>query len=147
MHLSTKLVAAALLGSTALAAAAPAHAQYSSQRDDRYQDRDDRRWDDRDDRDDRRYDDRRYDSRGRAQALRAQIQQIEYRVQRTDWRDRISEREAYALRRSVSDLRRQYDSFARGGFDRREVQILESRIQQLRQRLNYERRDDGNRRW
>lgn len=137
MRIATKLVAAALVGSASLVTAVPAHAQYNSQWNDRDRDRDD----------DRRWDDRRYDNRGRAQALRAQIQQIEYRVQRNDGRDRISEREANALRRSVYDLRRQYDYYARDGFSQREVQILQSRIQQLRQRIGYERRDDDRRRW
>lgn len=141
MRLATKLIAAALVGSASLAAAVPAHAQYNSQWNDRYGDRDDdRRWNDR-------YDDRRYDDRGRAQALRAQIQQIEYRVQRNDWRDRISEREANAFRRTTYDLRRQYNAYARDGFSQREFQILQGRVQQLRQRLGYERRDDDRRRW
>ena len=145
MGIRTKLIVSALVGSAALTTAIPAQAQsYSQSRDwqnDRY-DRDDR-YEDR--RDDRRYD--RWDSRGQANALRVQIEQLEQRIRRTDNRDRISEREAANLRRAVYDLRQQYGVYSRNGLTQREAQILQQRIQQVRQRLTYERRDNDGRRW
>lgn len=145
MGIRTKLIASFLVGSAALATAIPAQAQnYSQSRDwqnDRY-DRDDR-YEDR--RDDRRYD--RWDSRGQANALRTQIAQLEQRVRRTDNRDRISEREAASLRRAVYELRQQYNVYSRNGLTQREAQVLQQRIQQVRQRLAYERRDNDGRRW
>ena len=154
MRTRTKLIISTLVGGASLAAAIPAQAQSYQQSRDRYEQRDDR-WDDRDD-DDRyerrgdRYDDRydnRYNDRGQANAIRVQIEQLERRIQRTDGRDRISEREAATLRRAVYGLRQQYRDFSRNGLTQREAQILQSRIQQVRQRLAHERRDSDGRRW
>ena len=143
MRTQTKFIVSAIVGSAALAAAVPAQAQsypqygngdYQQSRDydnDRYENRDDRR----------------YDDRGQANAIRTQIEQLERRIQRTDGRDRISEREAASLRRAVYSLRQQYRDYSRNGLTRREVQVLQNRIQQVRQRIGYERRDDDGRRW
>ena len=143
MRTRTKFIVSAIVGSAALAAAVPAQAQsypqygnggYQQSRDydnDRYENRDDRR----------------YDDRGQANAIRMQIEQLERRIQRTDGRDRISEREAASLRRAVYSLRQQYRDYSRNGLTRREVQVLQNRIQQVRQRIGYERRDDDGRRW
>ena len=143
MRTQTKFIVSAIVGSAALAAAVPAQAQsypqygnggYQQSRDydnDRYENRDDRR----------------YDDRGQANAIRMQIEQLERRIQRTDGRDRISEREAASLRRAVYSLRQQYRDYSRNGLTRREVQVLQNRIQQVRQRIGYERRDDDGRRW
>ena len=143
MRTQTKFIVSAIVGSAALAAAVPAQAQsypqygnggYQQSRDydnDRYENRDDRR----------------YDDRGQAHAIRTQIEQLERRIQRTDGRDRISEREAASLRRAVQSLRQQYRDYSRNGLTRREVQVLQNRIQQVRQRIGYERRDHDGRRW
>ena len=143
MRTPTKFIVSAIVGSAALAAAVPAQAQgypqygnggYQQSRDhdnDRYESRDDRR----------------YDDRGQANAIRTQIEQLERRIQRTDGRDRISEREAASLRRAVYSLRQQYRDYSRNGLTRREVQVLQNRIQQVRRRIGYERRDDDGRRW
>ena len=150
MRTRTTLIISTLVGGASLAAAIPAQAQNYQQSRDRYEQRDDR-WDDRDDdrRDDRRDDryDNRYNDRGQANAIRVQIEQLERRIQRTDGRDRISEREAATLRRAVYGLRQQYRDFSRNGLTQREAQILQSRIQQVRQRLAHERRDSDGRRW
>ena len=139
MGIRTKLFISALVGGASLAVAIPAQAQNYSQsrewRNDRYDDRRDDRYD------------QRYDARGQANALRAQIEQLEQRVQRLDRRDRISQREAAQLRRAVYDLRQQYRSFSRNGLTRREAQILQQRIQNVRQRLAHEARDNDGRRW
>lgn len=139
MRTRTKFIVSAIVGGAALAAAVPAQAQgypqygnggYQQQRD-RYDNRDDRR----------------YDDRGQSNAIRTQIEQLERRIQRTDGRDRISEREAASLRRAVQSLRQQYRDYSRNGLTQREAQVLQSRIQQVRQRLGAERRDDDGRRW
>lgn len=140
MRTTTKFVLSAIIGSAALTAAIPAQAQsypqygnnggYQQPRD-RYDNREDSR----------------YNDRGQANAIRTQIEQLERRIQRTDGRDRISEREAATLRRAVYNLRQQYRDFSRNGLTQRETQVLQSRIQQLRQRIGYERRDDDGRRW
>jgi hypothetical protein len=154
----TKLLVSAIVAGSALAAAIPASAQSYPQHDSRYDQRYDRdgRYDDRDGRyDDRdgRYDDRdgRYDRndyyRGNANAIWRQIEQLRIRIQRTDGRDRISEREAAGLRRAVYSLQQQFRDFNRNGLSQRESQYLQQRINQIRERLRYERRDDDGRRW
>ena len=110
--------------------------------DGRHDDRDGRH----DDRNDNRYD-RNHQYRGNANAIARQIQQLQYRVERTDMRDRISEREAADLRRAVYNLRLQFRDFNRNGLSQRESQILQQRINQIREHLRYERRDNDGRRW
>ena len=150
MNKLTKTAASALIVLGTLSAALPAQAQgYPQSRgDSRYDQRDDSRYD-RDDRyenrDDRRWDDRR--DYGRAQAIRSQIDELQRRVERTDNRDRISEREAAALRRAVWNLRQQFRDYNRNGLTQREAQILQNRIADIRQRLRYERQDRDGRRW
>jgi predicted RNase H-like nuclease (RuvC/YqgF family) len=143
MRTRTKIIVSAVLGSAALTAAVPAQAQgYPQYGNGSYQQS--RDYDH--DRDDHR-DDRRYDDRGQANAIRTQIEQLERRIQRNDGRDRISDREAASLRRAVYSLRQQYRDYSRNGLTRREVQVLQNRIQQVRQQIGYERRDDDGRRW
>src|SRR6476469_7370968 len=143
MRTTTKYLVSAIVGSAAFAAAVPAQAQGYPQygNNGSYQQSRDR--DSRYDRDDR-YDhdgrtNSRYNDRGQANAIRVQIEQLEQRVQRSDGRDRISEREAATLRRAVYNLRQQYRDYSRNGLTQREARVLQSRIQQLRQRLGYER--------
>jgi len=132
MRKRTKLFVSALIGGASLAAAIPAQAQYS-------QGRYDQRYDDRYDRNDH--------YRGNANAIWQQIEQLRQRVERTDSRDRISEREASALRREVRDLRQQFRDYSRNGLTQREARVLQQRIDRIRDRLRYERRDGDNRRW
>jgi predicted RNase H-like nuclease (RuvC/YqgF family) len=165
MRKLSKIIMAGLIAGTAAGVALPAQAQpYPDQRHDRYErddrydrdgryerddrydrdgryDRHDNRWDDRFDHHDRR------DYRGQAQAIRAQIDQLQQRIERNDGRDRISEREAAALRRDVYRLRLQFRDYNRNGLSQREAQVLQSRIHDIRQRLRYERRDRDGRRW
>ncbi|MFC3174142.1 hypothetical protein ACFOD9_07760 [Novosphingobium bradum] len=93
----------------------------------------------------------RHQTPARAEAIRAQIVQLEQRVNRSDNRDRISEREAWGLRREVRDIREQFRAFNRDGLNDREFRILQTRIDRARDRLHFERTDrngrpDG-RRW
>jgi predicted RNase H-like nuclease (RuvC/YqgF family) len=141
MRISTKFITAALIGSAAIAAV-PASAQgYPQQRDpynqQQYPQHTDGRYGNG-------YDNRqtdRYDDRGQANAIRVQIEQLEQRIRHFDRRDRVSDREAAMLRRDVQTLKMQYRDYSRNGLTRREAQVLQSRIQQLRQRIGYERRD------
>jgi len=134
MRSRTKILVSALIAGASLAAVVPASAQNYSQP----------RYDDRYDRGDR-YDHNQY--RGNANAIARQIQQLQHRVERTDSRGRISEREAAGLRRAVYDLNRQFRDYNRNGLTQRETRILQDRIAQVRSRLQYERRDDDGRRW
>ena len=121
-------------------------------RDGRYDDRDGRydsrdgRYDERDGRYDNRYD-RDHQYRGNANAIWTQIEQLQRRVARSDGRDRISEREAAGLRNAVYQLRGQFRDFNRNGLSHRESQYLQQRINQIRERLRYERHDNDGRRW
>jgi len=87
----------------------------------------------------------------RAEAIRNQIAMLEQRVNRNDMRDRISDREAWGLRREVRDIRDQFRMFNRDGLNDREFRILQNRIDRAKDRLHFE-RNDGNgwrdgRRW
>jgi hypothetical protein len=144
MRKRTQILFSALIGGASLAAAIPAQAQsYRGSYDQRYDDRDGNRYDDRYD---HRYD-RNDHYRGNANAIWQQIQQLQYRVERSDSRDRVSEREAAGLRRAVWDLRQQFRDYNRNGLSHREARILQDRIDYVRDRLRYERRDRDGRRW
>ena len=84
---------------------------------------------------------------GRADAIRDQIAQLEMRVNRNDNRDRISDREAWGLRREVRDIREQFRMFNRDGLNDREFRVLQDRIDHARSRLHFERSDRDGRRW
>lgn len=89
-----------------------------------------------------------YDHRApvRSESVRNQLDELERRVNRNDRRDRVSEREAAGLRREIRDVRAQYYSFARNGIDRREMNVLQRRVDRIRYQLQNERRDwDGRR--
>ena len=130
---------AALVAGSALGVAIPAQAQYYPQQQDGWRgDRNDYRYD---------RDNRRDQFRGNANAIWRQIEQLRAQVERTDARDRISEREAASLRRAVYNLREQFRDYNRNGLSQREAQILQDRIHRIRDRLRYERRDDDGRRW
>jgi TolA-binding protein len=90
---------------------------------------------------DRGHNDRGYNDRGRVNQVRAQIDQLQMAVNRSDNRDRISEREARGLRNDVRSLQIQFRRFARDGLSNREYRTLENRIENIRARLHLERRD------
>lgn len=144
MRNRTKLFVSALVAGSALAAAVPASAQNYQPRergygyDQRYDQRDNQSWD---------RNDRRWNNFGNANAIRQQIEQLRFRVNRSDNRDRISEREAAGLRRAVDNLQLQFRDYNRDGLNQREMRILQERINQVRSRLTYERHDRDGRRW
>lgn len=90
-----------------------------------------------------------YDQRTpyRADQIRAQINDLQRRIDRNDGRDRISEREARALRNDVRGLQATFRAYNRNGLDRREMAVLNQRIDNIRTRLHIEKRDWNNRRW
>ncbi|MFC4296016.1 hypothetical protein ACFO0A_13225 [Novosphingobium tardum] len=139
MRTRTKILATALIAGSALTAALPAQAQSYPQANRYEQNRHEQ------DRRDYNGYDRNY--RGNANAIYQQIQQLRMRIQRTDARDRISEREAAGLRRAVNQLQQQFRDYNRNGLSQRETRILQDRINQIRARLSYERRDNDGRRW
>ena len=84
---------------------------------------------------------------GRANAIRSEIQQLQNRVNRNDWRGRISEREARALRSDVQRLSYNFRAYNRNGLNNWEMRTLQQQINSVRARLQMERRDSDNRRW
>lgn len=69
------------------------------------------------------------------------IERLERDVNLADQRDTISEREAAGLRAQIADLKKQYHKKNAGGLTPGEANALQSRIGELRQRLNRERHD------
>lgn len=130
-----KFLVSIALASSVIAAAAPAVAQdYRGDRYDRsYDDRrgDDRRWD--------RGDDRRWDNRG---DIRPRMDRLSYAIRNGEQRGTLSRREGQMLRSehaAIWSLARQFNRS--GGYDRRELMILERRIDRLQQNLRAERQD------
>jgi len=85
--------------------------------------------------------DRGSDYRG-GQSVERQLEQIEDRIRRAEDRDRISRGEANRLLRQADQIDRLYDRYRRNGLTRWEHQDLQNRIHNLRQRLQFERRDN-----
>ena len=80
------------------------------------------------------------------QEIRSDINQLQNQIQRAQQRHTISVREATGLRREAANLRQLFARYNRNGLDRTEIRTLESRVNNLRQRLRLERRDwDGRR--
>jgi hypothetical protein len=76
--------------------------------------------------------------------IRQDINQLRQALNRSRSGSRLSEREWRGLRQDISRLQDLYSDYARNGLNRREVYTLEQRINTIRQRLRYERRDyDG----
>lgn len=83
----------------------------------------------------------------RADAIRDQLQDLQTRIDRNDFRDRISPREAAGLRREIRDARQQFRWFNRDGLDQREMRTLQNRIDHIRGQLRMERNDNNGHRW
>lgn len=134
--MKTFLVSLAL-ASAATVAVAPASAQYYPDRG--YPDRADTY------RDGYRGDDFRGDYRG--QDLQPRLNRISWQISRGLERGNLTPREAQQLRYEMNSIWAQARYFYRtGGYDYRERNILDRRIDRLQERLQYERRDDD-RRW
>lgn len=81
------------------------------------------------------------DTPARAEAIRDQLDQLQARVNRADHRDRLSDREAYALRRDIAYTRQQFRDYNRDGLSDREFRMLQARIDRIRLNLHMERAD------
>jgi hypothetical protein len=76
--------------------------------------------------------------------LLRQLDQIDFRIQRSVQHRAISQREAFSLRREANQIRARLNYRGRDGLSRREFFQLQGRVNQLEQRLRVERRDrDG----
>jgi len=102
---------------------------------------------------DGRYDNRGFnnrDNRGwqmtpqRSAMIRADIEQLDGAIAQSQARRTISPREAQGLRMQARDVKRMYWGYARDGLNRNEVYALEQRVNQIRGRLQMERRDWNN---
>ncbi|MBW8785775.1 MAG: hypothetical protein JF593_14260 [Novosphingobium sp.] len=122
----SKIVAPALLASLALGVAMPAQAQPFSGRDRPHYG---------------------YVDSGRVEAMRAQIDDLQRRIDGNAWRGRISDREASRLRMQVYRLRDEFRGLSRHGLSRDETRMLQNRIDTLRVRLQFERQNRDHRRW
>lgn len=118
---------------TATLAAVPATAQYRGN-DRQWEQRDERGW----------YN--RGPNRRAVQQLLSRINEVEQRIDRSARRGVISSREAISLRREANQIRNRLHRAGRDGLTGREFAQLNSRVNQLEQRLRYERRDRDGRR-
>jgi len=73
--------------------------------------------------------------------LLRQLDQIDFRIQRSLQRRAISPREAMSLRREANEIRARVNVRGRNGLSGREFAQLQVRVNQLEQRVNVERRD------
>jgi hypothetical protein len=126
-----KFLVSLALASAATVAAAPASAQYQQ---------------------DRGYPDRVENDRGgyrgdyRGQDLQPRLSRINTQISRGLERGNLTQREAQQLRYEMNSIWAQARNFYRtGGYDYRERNILDRRIDRLQERLQYERRDDDRR--
>jgi hypothetical protein len=100
--------------------------------------------------DNRGFDNRANDNRGwqmtpqRNAMIRADIDQLDIAINRAQQRRTLSPREAAGLRMQARDVKRMYFGYARDGLNRNEVIALEQRVNQIRGRLQMERRDWNN---
>ena len=82
-----------------------------------------------------------------ANEIRRDINQLQNRITQAQRRGTILNREAVGLRRDVNRLEAQFSRFSRNGLDRREIGQLRAGINQVENRLRYERRDRDRRRY
>lgn len=78
--------------------------------------------------------------------IRGEMEQLSQAISRAEQRRTISHREALSLRRQLTQVQRNYNAYARGGLDRREVAMLNSQLENVRRGLRAERRDTDRRR-
>lgn len=69
---------------------------------------------------------------------REQIKQLDRQIDRAEDRRLITKREADKLERSVDQLQRQHENYARGGLSRDERRTLDLRISKLDREIKYE---------
>ena len=79
--------------------------------------------------------------------FRADINDLRRDIDRAQARRMISPREAAGLRNDVFGIQRLHQIYARNGLDRREMNTLDRRIDQVRAALRFERHDRDGRRY
>jgi hypothetical protein len=82
-----------------------------------------------------------HDGRRGGLGIERQIDQIERQIDRLRDRRLISSSEAHRLSRRAEQIDRLHDRYRRNGLSRREHGDLQRRIHDLRQRVQYERRE------
>jgi hypothetical protein len=126
---------------TATLAAVPAAAQY---RDSGWSQRNDG-WNQRDNRDNDGWN-QRGPARPAVNNLLRRLDQVENRIHRSARRGVISQREAFSLNRNANQIRGQLQYSSRNGLSGREFADLQVRVNRLEQRLRFERQDGDGRR-
>lgn len=81
-----------------------------------------------------------------ARELRNQIVQLDRLIDRAEQRRLLSSREAHQLERKVDNLKDQHSRYARNGFTRVELRILDQRIDTVKRQLDREISDRNGRR-
>lgn len=80
-------------------------------------------------------------SRGQNVAIERQITQLHQRIDNMAQRRLISNREQRSLHNEASGIQNRFYRYARNGLSQREHHDIQSRLQNLRQRIQYERRE------
>lgn len=86
-----------------------------------------------------------YNNGGIVQSYLVRADRLRQRVERLDQRNRISEREARGLRNAAIDLQGRTRAYARNGLDGRERYELDQRFARLEQQIARQRYDNNNR--
>ena len=124
-----KLLVSAFVATAAIAATAPAAAQYHNAS---WSQRDQNAWN------------HRGPARPAVNNLLRQINEVNLRIDRSARRGVISQREAFSLRREANEIRQRLGYRGRDGLSGREFARLQTQVNRLEQRLRHERRDrDG----
>lgn len=79
---------------------------------------------------------------GQGRGIEQQLRELDWRITRAAERRTISWREANDLRRQADWVRRLHYRYRRDGLSQWEYRDLQNRIQNIRQRLRWERNDD-----
>ena len=126
-----KLLVSAFVATAAIAATAPAAAQYHNAS---WSQRDQNAWN------------HRGPARPAVNNLLRQINEVSQRIDRSARNRIISQREATSLRREAYQIRQRLNYSGRNGLSGREFASLQTQVNRLEQRLRYERRDRDGRR-
>ena len=86
-------------------------------------------------------------NRGAERQIEQQLERVHDRIDRAADQGRLSRREVFRLQREYDQIDRLFDRYRRNGLSGGEYQDLQRRIDNLRQRLRYERQDDRYDRW
>lgn len=82
-----------------------------------------------------------YSTPNRADAIRAQIAQLDRTINRSDWHGRISDREATRLHDDLAKIHQRFQRYNYNGLSQGEMRDLNRRIESLRNRLQMDKID------